>query len=82
VLPAGVGHCSQKYAVPIRTAQLPNGPRAPGGRFATAASIAAWREAGGVLGAQGKRPSAQFVAAFRPKLKSCAVSSLLCRSKS
>jgi hypothetical protein len=26
VLPGGVGHCSQKYAVPIFAAQLPNGP--------------------------------------------------------
>src|SRR5262249_58817081 len=82
VFPAGDGHCSQKYAVPMRAAQLPNGPSAPGARFATAVSIAAWRALGGVIGDHGKRPSAQFVAAFRPKLRSSAVSSFVTRSRS
>src|SRR5204862_7076375 len=82
VLPAGVGHCSQKYAVPIFAAQLPNGPSAPGGRFAIAVSIAARRFAGGVAGAHGKRPSAQFVAAFRPKLRSWADNSFFIWTKS
>src|SRR2546423_14337185 len=81
VLPAGVGHCSQKYAVPIFAAQLPNGPSAPGGRFAIAVSIAARRFAGGVAGAHGKRPSAQVVAALKPKLRSWADNSFVIRSK-
>jgi hypothetical protein len=33
-------------------------------------SIAAWRAEGSVPGDHGKRPSAQFVAALRPKLRS------------
>ena len=51
--------------MPILAAQFPNGPSAPGGRFATAVSIAARRSLGGVDADHGKRPSAQFVAAFK-----------------
>ena len=73
---------SQKYAVPIFAAQLPKGPSDPGGRFATAVSMAARRPLGGVKGDHGKRPSAQFVAAFSPKLRSAAESSFVTRSRS
>ena len=81
-LPAGEGHCSQKYAVPMRAAQFPNGPRLPGGSFVTAASIAARRSDGAVAGDHGNWPSAQFVAAFRPKLSSSAVSLFAPKSRS
>src|SRR5262245_43873038 len=82
VFPDGDGHCSQKYAVPSLAAQFPNGPRLPAGRFETAESIAARRLAGGVLGDHGKWPSAQFVAALSPKLRSSGLSWFDVRSKS
>src|SRR5439155_24868092 len=81
VLPAGDGHCSQKYAVPSRAAQLPKGPVEPGARPAIAALIAARRCAGGVPGVHGNCPSAQFVAALSAKLRSSAASWLDLRSR-
>ena len=80
--PAGDGHCAQKKAVPIRAAHGPKGPRLPAGSAASAWSIAAWRPDGGVDGSHGKRPSAQFVAAFKPKLRSWEVSTFARRSRS
>jgi hypothetical protein len=71
VFPAGDGHSSQKKALPIRAAQLPNGPRVPFGNVPMVAFRIACRAEGGVLGAHGNCPSAQFVAAKRPKLRSC-----------
>ena len=84
VLPDGEGHCSQKYAVPRRAAHLPKGPNDPGSKPATAWSIAARRWPGGVAGDHGKTPSAQLVAALRPKLRSSgdSVLSVASRSKS
>ena len=72
-LPDGEGHRSQKYAVPRRAAQVPNGPKEPAGRAATAAFRTEVRSDGGVVGAHGKCTSAQVVAAYSPKLRSSAL---------
>ena len=76
MFPAGVGHCSQKYAVP--SARRPFAERAelPGSRLPTAWSIARAAGPAASPGDQGKRPSAQFVAALRPKLRSSADNAL------
>src|SRR5262249_3620602 len=71
-LPAGDGQSSHSYAKPRRAAQAPNGPKDPEGIPATAALRIDARAEGGVSGAHGKRPSAQFVATLSPKLRSFA----------
>ena len=63
VFPAGDGHCSQKNALPVRPAQLPNGPNDPLGRPNSVDSRIEARAEGGVSGVHGNWPSAQFVAA-------------------
>ena len=63
VPPAGDGQSSQKPAVPVTPAQLPNGPSVPAGSAAIADCSSAGRSAIGVDGVHGKSPSAQVVAA-------------------
>src|SRR5437016_5197359 len=80
VVPAGDGHSAQKNAFPVRPAEFPNGPNDPLGRPRSVDCRIAARADGGVSGVQGNCPSAQFVAAYRPKLRSSALSSLAPRS--
>src|ERR1044071_5156415 len=68
--PDGLGQPTQKSALPNRYAQVPNGPKVPAGRAATADVRMDCRWATGVSGAQGNGPSRQTVAAYSPPPRS------------